>query len=115
MDYKEKLALAKKNFDEAKAILGNKDASAEDKNKIELLITDAKKFQAEAMQLKDIDEFGKLLIEEKEIEQPPDKEKEDRKDKKEFKNWGDYLHKVWLAGHPNPSVQKLDPRLQGVK
>ena len=115
MDYKEKLALAKKNFDEAKAILGNKDASAEDKNKIEPLITDAKKFQAEAMQLKDIDEFGKLLVEEKEIEQPPDKEKEDRKDKKEFKNWGDYLHKVWLAGHPNPSVQKLDPRLQGFK
>ncbi len=54
MDWKEKLEESRKLFDEVKAILGNPEATAEDKAKVEPMLEDAKRLKAEATQLKDI-------------------------------------------------------------
>lgn len=115
MEYEEKLAHAKKLIGDAKAILVNEEASAEDKGKVMPMIEDAKKLQAEAAQLKDIfdtasglDGFAKQVV-----------ESQQAKDKaltpSQFKDWGEYLYSVFRANHKDGAYRMTDPRLRYFK
>lgn len=107
---KDLLGLAKKNFDEVKAILGNEKASAEDKGRVEGLLKDAKDFQAKAAQLRDIADFGRQLVADAEKDQGDEKDKGPEKTAQKFANWGEFLYKAWeVAAEPHKGV---DPRLQ---
>jgi HK97 family phage major capsid protein len=55
MDWKEKIAKSQELFATAKGILGNPESTAEDKAKVEPMLTDAKAFKAEGVQLKEIE------------------------------------------------------------
>jgi len=129
--WQEKQAAAAKNFDQAKAILTNnvddgngstRDATAEEKNLVEPLIEDAKKYKTDAMALKDIEEAAKdvalSLVSDK---APLTKEDQSIKagqtkgqtGQDHFDSWGDYLEAVYIA----QVVQNgyIDPRLTFVK
>jgi HK97 family phage major capsid protein len=55
MDWKEKLAKSQELFATAKGILVNAEASAEEKEKVKLILEDAKAMKAEGVQLKEIE------------------------------------------------------------
>lgn len=115
MDWKEKLAKANKLFEDAKAILVNPEATAEDKAKVEPMIADADKLRAEAMQLKDLLEKGVEMATLLEDKQDPDPEKEDREDPTEFKDWEEFLMATHRALSPRFAHLDRDPRLQAFK
>ena len=111
MDRKEKLAKANKLFEEAKAILVNPEATAEDKAKVKPMIADADKLRLEAMQLKGILE----MVADLEDDQDPDPEKEPRKDDKPFAEWKDFLWAAHMASSPKYAHMERDPRLQAFR
>lgn len=111
--FKDKLAQAAKLFEEAKAILSNPEASAEDKGKVGPMIEDAKKLQAEAMQLKDILAGAAELEELKDEPGPSEPKRQDGATA--FKDWGEYLHAVGIAGLRDQNRRNLDPRLRYMK
>ena len=115
MDWKEKLAKANKLFEEAKVILVNPEATAEDKAKVEPMIADADKLRAEAMQLKDLLEKGVEMAALLEDKQKPDPEVEPRKDPTEFKDWQEFLMATHRALSPRYAHVARDPRLQAFK
>lgn len=115
MDWKEKLAKANKLFEEAKAILINPEATAEDKAKVEPMIADADKLRLEAMQLKDLLEKGMEMAALLEDKQEPDPEVEPRKDPTEFKDWEEFLMATHRALSPRYAHVARDPRLQSFK
>jgi len=115
MEYEEKLALSKRLFEDAKAILTNPEASAEEKAKVEPMIKDAKAAQAEAAQLKDIfdaasglEAFTKQVVEPQQAKEPPVQASE-------FKGWSEYLRAVGMAGLRDQHRRTLDPRLRYMK
>lgn len=108
----ERLDQAKKLFDEAKAIIANAEAPAEEKAKVEGLMERAKTLKAEAAQLQDIDKFGKDYLEAKEKDENEDKAKQTRADPKQFKDWAEYLEAAFIANHKDAAYRKTDPRLQ---
>jgi HK97 family phage major capsid protein len=103
MDFKEKLAEAARLFEEAKGILGNPQASAEDRGRVETLIENAKRLKAEAGQLKDVMAAAEGVAREIEEKQEPTRHKQSGK----FAEWGEYLQAVYQAGKSN----RIDPRL----
>lgn len=115
MDWKEKLAKANKLFEEAKAILIDPEATAEDKVKVEPMIADADKLRLEAAQLKGILEKGAEMAADLEAKQEPDPEKEPRKDAKPFAEWKDFLWAAHMASNPKFAHLERDPRLQAFK
>jgi len=108
MDYRERLAKAKSLFTEARAILENEKATAEDKAKVPKMLEDAKALKAEAAQLKDIMESGVDEL----LKQVEDKQKNDKEtgSSGEFKEWGDFLQAAFRAGSPRYKGPP-DPRL----
>ena len=118
MTWKEKLEKAKQLFEEAKTILANPEATAEDKERIEPLIEEAKKLKIEAGQLKDIAEFGAELVEDieaKEAEEPTKvmtrlSPMEQKYEEAKFMDWGEFLY---VASQAMDSTNKApaDPRL----
>ncbi|MDD5517843.1 MAG: phage major capsid protein [Candidatus Omnitrophica bacterium] len=108
----EKLKQADLLFAEAKTILVNKDATAEEKGKVEKLMEDAKSLKAEAAKLQEIDNFSKEFLAAEEAKQEADKAKGERKDPKQFKDWKELLEAIFMANHRVPKMQKFDPRLQ---
>lgn len=114
--YVEMIAEARKLFSDAKAILENKSASAEDRAKVDEIIKSAKSLQANAMQLKDIEEAATAIdvqaaADASAAKSAPDATVTGGSDKKGWgKNWGEYLYQVWRAGNPK-IVAAPDPRL----
>lgn len=115
MDWKEKLAKASTLFEEAKAILIDPEATAEDKAKVESMIADADKLRLEAAQLKGLLEKGAEMAVDLELKQDPDLEKGERKDTKPFAEWKDFLWAAHLASSPKYAHLPRDPRLQAFK
>jgi len=112
MDYKEKMARAKKLYDDAKAILTNDEATAEEKAKVPEMLKDAEALKAEAIQLKDILASAGEVVSHLETKQGKDEEKPERKDPTEFKDWAEFLYAAHRANHKDPSFRRNDPRLQ---
>src|SRR5512146_1626808 len=115
MTYQESLAKAAKLFEDAKAILVNPAATAEEKAKVDQMLADAKVLNTEALQLKDIEAFGAEIASEHEQKQGEDKEKAERKENRKFEDWAEFVRSAWLANHKDAGVRKIDPRLQYFK
>jgi len=95
MDWKERLAEAKKLREKVKELLENPEAPAEEKQHIPQMIEDAKRLMTEAGQLKNIIEAG---VQAKVLEHVAEQEKGDSPvGGSEFKAWGDFLYAVWEA------------------
>jgi HK97 family phage major capsid protein len=125
MDWKDKLAESRKLFDEVKEILGNPEASAEDKAKVEPMLEDAKRLKAEAMQLKDILDAAIEMEALDKAEAEKEKESQEEPETKDgagpsgfkvqaretkgsrFDDVGEFLYACWMAY----IGQKRDDRL----
>lgn len=98
MDYKADLAKAAQMFADAKAILENEKASAEERNKVQPMLLEARELKTRAMQAKDIiesaQEVATLQAQEKSAAA-------DAQHSAAFKTWGGFLQAVYMAGHPN--------------
>lgn len=116
-NYRDMLGKAAKLFDEAKAILSDEDATGEDKQKVEGFLEEAKALKAKAMRLKEIEAAAFEMKDELEAEEleNKDKEIEPRKEPTEFKDWEQFLVAAWKAQHKDPSLRKIDPRLQRIR
>lgn len=133
--WQEKLAEADKLFDQAKAILSNKvpdgddtrEATDEERGKVEEFMTDARRLKAEAGQLKAIEQDGaevkEAMSQIKLPERTPEDEEFNRgqtkarqavKEQGEFESFGEFLQAVWLAQVGDRKIP-ADPRLQFVK
>lgn len=116
MSYQEKIGEAKVLMDRAKEILNDKEASVEDKEKVEPLMEQAKALKAEAIQLKDIETSFYAEIEERGLEiVPPDPAASSEDLEGEFKDWADFLYSSWIANHKEASIRRVDPRLKYFK
>ena len=108
----ELLAQSAKLFEQAKTILNKADATAEEKAQVEKVIEDAKELKKKAFELKDItDNLGDIALRE-EKKQGGDEEKDERKDKIQFKDWAEFLEATWYANHKEAGLRHSDPRLQ---
>jgi HK97 family phage major capsid protein len=117
MDYKDKLGEAEKLFSQAKAILDNPQATAEEKASVAKMVSDAKAIKDEAFQLKDIFEAGITIAQAQAARQSDDKAKAKTNadgSPGEFKAWGEFLEAVWMAGNPKIKTAP-DPRLRYFK
>jgi HK97 family phage major capsid protein len=108
----EKIGHANKLFADARAILENKEATAEDKAKVAPMLEDAKALRAEAVQLKEIIEHADESLKHVENKQGKDVETPERKEKKPFKEWGEFLEAAFLANHKDARIRREDTRLQ---
>ena len=121
MTWREMLAKSKIIFDEAKATLSNPDARAEDLAKFVTVKNDgtqepgpmmkeARDLKGRAVQLKDIETVGiegfMADIDKKNV---PDTDANPLA----FKKWNEFLYSIWQAGHNDPRIRKMDPRLSG--
>ena len=104
MSHKEKAAAAKMLFERIKKLGADEEAPAEEKAKIPEMLEEAKGLQAEAMQLKDIAELGAQIAANEEAERQNaevEQKKKTAAGPDEWKDWGEFLHEVWVAGNPN--------------
>jgi HK97 family phage major capsid protein len=109
----DKLDEAKGLFIKAKEIITNPDAVTEEKNQVEAILDEARKLKAEAGQLKEIEEVAAELNQVKakaEDQAKKDKAIGERKDKREFKDWSEFLTAAHNAANPNYKGTD-DPRL----
>lgn len=109
----EKLDEAKGLFNKAREIITNPDAETEEKNQVEAILTEARKLKAEAGQLKEIEEMAAELNQVKakaEDQAKEDKARGERKDKRQFGDWGEFLEAAHKAANPNYKGP-VDPRL----
>jgi len=105
MDWKERLAEAKRLREKVKELLENPEAPAEEKQHIPQMIEDAKRLMTEAGQLKNIIEAG---VQAKVLEHVAEQEKGDSPvGGSEFKAWGDFLYAVWEANTGRGVDQRL--------
>ncbi len=88
-------AKAKHNIEEARKILVNPDASAEDKEKIEPLMEDAKAWNAQALSLREIENTLRQAEEEIEEQMSGHSGGSARGSGSGFKDWGDFLQAIW--------------------
>ena len=111
MDWKEKLGQANKLFEEAKAILTNPEATAEDRAKVEPMLADAQQLKVDALQLQEIMEAAQ------ELEVASNKAKKEQAldqqsqvtEQKPFESLGEMLHaiKAWSVGvHKYSAAQR---------
>jgi HK97 family phage major capsid protein len=114
MSHQDKLAEAKAIFDDIRTIMKDPEADTEEKNKIEPMLEEARKLKAEAAQMKEIETFAAEFAAETEEKQEPDKEKPERKDKRLFGDWSEFLQAAYVAGNPQHKGA-IDPRLQWFK
>lgn len=97
--YTDKVGASKALFEQARAILVNPEAPAEQKATVERMIFDAKALQTEAMQLKSIDEaHGALLAANGGL---------DTVAPSGFRRLGEFLHAVWQVGKGLPAHKSL--------
>jgi len=110
MDWRQKLAEAKQLVEKCLATVGNADAPGEDKAKVTEWMAEVKKLQAEAAQLKDIEQAALALKGEIEDKQAPPKQ---AGASGSFPSWESFLEAVWRAQHKNEMVRRVDPRWYG--
>lgn len=109
MDWKEMLAKANQLFDECKAIVAKgDDATPDEKEHLQERIDDAMAMKTKALQLKALDEESAALQQELKKLRPdvPPETKDQPTDPAnkgtpgegpgEFKDWGEYLHAIWM-------------------
>ena len=111
-NYKDLMGQAKKLFEDARVIVSNPEAPADEKAKVEQILTDAQELKAKALKLQEIESnIGDMLphMEDKSA----DKEIEERKDFTKFSDWGEFLQAVHTAQQTNGQVK--DNRLQMFK
>lgn len=94
MKWNEKLEKAKLLFAQAKGILENDEAPAEDKGKVEGLIAEAKGLKVEAMALKDILDSA-IIDAQSKTEKVTLPAVPPAASKAKFEKWGDFLHAIW--------------------
>lgn len=109
-NYQDLLGQAEATFNEAKGIIENPEATAEDGQRVEPLIAEAKELQAKAMQLKEITDLGPSIAAAK-AEAVKQNEGHEATVPSEFKGWSEFLGAAFLAGHREPSIRERDPRL----
>lgn len=116
MNWKEMLAKAAGLYDEAKAILANPEATAEDKDKVESLMTEAEELKTKAAkekkQLDRIMEFGGELEKARELAEIQNAEDPEDAEPSNFKEWPDFLKACFYATCKDTSIRVQDPRLQ---
>ena len=117
MTIKERLEKALLLFAEAKSILNDPEASAEDRGKVEGMIEDAKALKREAASLTEIENEAEAHLKQvaEDAKKGADKAKPVREDRSEFKDWGEFLYSAWRANHKDGSFRAVDPRLQWFK
>jgi HK97 family phage major capsid protein len=111
-NYKDLMGQAKKLFEDARVIVSNPEAPADEKAKVEQILADAQDLKAKALKLQEIEaNIGDMLphMEDKSA----DKEIEERKDFTKFSDWGEFLQAVHTAQQTNGQVK--DNRLQMFK
>ena len=112
-NWQDKQAEAEKLFADARAILENKESTIEQKSHIPDMLKDAQALKAESFQLKEILDAGMEMVKTKVAEDnkaaPAPKNGAEKWD-----SWGEFLEKVWMAGHPNIKTAP-DPRLRFFK
>lgn len=109
MTWKEKLIKANLLFAQAKELLIDPEATAEQKVNLEQMYEDALRLKKEAMTLKDIDEAMEVTTA---LQKADEKQKQlPNPQTGDYKDWGDFLHAVWCMGHPNARFHKADDRL----
>lgn len=105
MNTKQMLERAAALFEQARVILANTDASAEERAKATPLLEEAKRLKTDALQLQSIETEGAALLEElKRVDQPSPAQPTDGK---KFKYWGEFLESV----HAFQTQGKTDSRL----
>ena len=105
MDYREKLAQATKLFADARAVLENPEATAEQKTAVVQMVEDAKKLKAEAAQLKELEQAALDVATEAKSAQSQSTPTGG------FKNLGQFLAAVARAGNVLKMRDGIDPRL----
>src|SRR3990172_1423697 len=111
-NYKDLMGRAKKLFEDARVIVGNPEAPAEEKAKVEQMLADAQELKAKGLQLQEIEaNIGDMVphMQDKAV----DKEAEERKDATKFSDWGEFLQAVHTAQMTNG--QTKDNRLEFFK
>lgn len=91
MNWKEKLARADQLFEEVKNVLGNPEASAEEKEAIEGKVAEARKLKDEALQLKSIVDEAAEIVKAQAAMQEPNEVADGR-----FEDWTEYLKAVFF-------------------
>lgn len=107
MDYKQTIAEAKQLLERAQATIGNADATAEDKAKVQEWLDTAKGLQQKAAQLKGIADAG-AQIAEMEAQMIANEQATKKSPAGEFKSWGEFLCMAHKAGRGGG----VDPRLR---
>lgn len=105
MDYKEMLAQAAKLFADARAVLENAEATAEQKASVGKMVEDAKKLKTEAAQLKEIEQAALEVA--TETKNMPSQSAPVNG----FKNLGQFLYAVARASNVLTMRDQIDPRL----
>jgi len=108
----EKLGRANKLFTDVRAILENKEATAEESAKVAPMLEEAKVLKAEALQLKDVMDHAAEILPHLENKQGKDPETPERKNKTAFKDWGEFLEAAFVANHKDARIRREDDRLQ---
>src|SRR3972149_2956865 len=106
MDLKEKVERSKALYAQARSILENKDATAEDKAKVQGILAEAAALKADAVQMKNIltaaaELDGAIAVEAKEIA-----DKGLNAGSKAFTNWGEFLYCGALATKGGPDKRR---------
>lgn len=115
MGWKEILEKASHLYTEAKEVLSNPEATAEDLEKAGKMIEDANAMKAKGAQLKEISMSTQELESELEQIETESKSRESTDRAAEFKDWREFLEAAYYAGHREPTVARLDPRLVRMK
>jgi len=92
-------------FDEVKGILTNPASAAEDKARVQGLMTEAQEWKSKAVQLRDLETA---------IAEFPVDSLDPARAAAKFSNWGEFLTKAWLAMNPH-TAGRPDPRLRMLK
>ena len=112
MNWREKLGEANKLFEGAKAIMGNSEATAEQKEGVPQMLEDARKLMQEALQYKNLlEDAQKVIGLQQTLETFSDTKERDAVQEPEFKSWEEFLACCWQAS----KGQKRDPRLHWFK
>lgn len=115
MDTKEKLAEAKRLAEEAQATYSNPDSTAEEKEQADKMFEDAQAYRRNAVKEQEILELAEDIgVLEQKAADAVEKTAADEKtglEGSEFKEWGEYLHAIWLKD----TGKFDDPRLTWYK
>ena len=110
MNYNDKLGEARSLFEQAEVLLTKEDPTAEELEQAEKMVTEAQEIKATGLKLKEINMSAKELeVEMSKVVET--KEASKSVGKKDFKDWPEFLHACYKAGHREPTFRERDSRL----